>query len=82
MTQKSNTMIDRTDDYFVKGCGRCNRFGTPDCSALLWADGLAQLRRICRDLELLETVKWGHPAYTHHGRNIAVFGAFRRHFRL
>ena len=29
-----------------------------------------------------ETLKWGHPAYSHSGRNIAVIGAFRSDFRL
>jgi uncharacterized protein YdeI (YjbR/CyaY-like superfamily) len=75
-------LITDTAEYFAKGCGRCARFGTPDCSALLWAEGLGQLRRICRDTGLLETAKWGHPCYMHAGRNIALIGAFRGDFRL
>ena len=75
-------MISDPDDFFTKGCGRCDRFATPDCSTRRWIDGLNQLRRICLDLGLQETVKWAHPCYTHAGRNIAIFGAFRDDFRL
>jgi len=75
-------MITDPDDFFAKGCGRCERFATPDCSTRPWIDGLNHLRRICRDLGLEETVKWAHPCYMHAGRNIALFGAFRTDFRL
>ena len=70
-------MITDIEDYFAKGCDRCARFATPDCSTQLWRQGLATLRQICRDAGLSETVKWGHPVYMHAGRNIAVIGAFR-----
>lgn len=76
------TMITESDDYFTKGCGRCDRFDTAQCSARLWSDGLAELRRICLAAGLDETVKWGHPTYIHHGRNIAILGALRGDFRL
>ena len=75
-------MISDPDDFFTKGCGRCSRFATPDCSTRLWIEGLDKLRRICLDLGLEETVKWGHPCYMHSGRNIAIFGALRADFRL
>ena len=75
-------MITDIEDYFAKGCGRCGRFATSDCSARRWAEGLAALRRICRSLDLVETVKWGHPCYMHGGRNIALLGALRGDFRL
>ncbi|WP_431300072.1 YdeI/OmpD-associated family protein [Tabrizicola sp. BL-A-41-H6] len=75
-------MITDIEDYFTLGCGRCARFATPDCSTRLWASGLADLRRICRDAGLTETVKWGHPCYMHAGRNIALIGALRGDFRL
>lgn len=75
-------MITRIDDYFTKGCGRCARFDTPDCSTKLWHDGLHALRRICRDAGLSETVKWGHPCYRLGERNIALIGAFQGDFRL
>lgn len=75
-------MITDIEAYFTDGCGRCKRFATEDCSTRLWAGGLADLRRICRDAGLEETVKWGHPCYMHGGRNVAIIGAFRGDFRL
>jgi uncharacterized protein YdeI (YjbR/CyaY-like superfamily) len=75
-------MITDPDSYFDKGCGRCDRFGTPDCSTRLWLDGLFTLRRIANDVGLTETAKWGHPCYMHAGRNICLFGAFRGDYRL
>ena len=75
-------MITDIEDFFSKGCGRCNRFATPDCSTRQWEDGLRALRRICLASGLTETVKWAHPCYMHAGRNIAIMGAFRGDFRL
>ena len=75
-------MISDIEDFFTLGCGRCDRFGTPDCSTRLWIGGLNKLRRICRDMGLQETVKWGHPCYMHAGRNIVLVGALRGDFRL
>lgn len=75
-------MITDIEDFFAKGCGRCDRFETAECSSQLWRDGLAALRQICRDAGLVETVKWGHPCYMHQDRNIAIIGAFRGDFRL
>jgi uncharacterized protein YdeI (YjbR/CyaY-like superfamily) len=75
-------MITDVEEYFTKGCGRCDRFATADCSTRPWLDGLLTLRRICLDAGLTETAKWGHPCYTHAGRNIAIIGAFRGDFRL
>ena len=75
-------MITDIEDYFSKGCGRCPRFDTPDCSTAFWSQGLHDLRRICRDAGLIELVKWGHPCYMHVGRNIVIIGAFRDNFRL
>jgi len=75
-------MITDPGEYFANGCGRCDRFATPDCSTRRWAEGLAALRRICLDAGLTETAKWGHPCYMHAGRNLALIGAFRGDFRL
>jgi uncharacterized protein YdeI (YjbR/CyaY-like superfamily) len=75
-------LITDIEDFFTKGCGRCDRFDTPDCSTRRWNDGLLALRALCRDAGLTETVKWGHPCYMHAGRNIAIMGAFRGDFRL
>jgi uncharacterized protein YdeI (YjbR/CyaY-like superfamily) len=75
-------MITAIEDFFDKGCGRCERFDTPDCSTKAWNDGLRELRRIALAAGLTETVKWGHPCYMHAGRNVAIVGAFRGDFRL
>ncbi|MEN9578205.1 MAG: hypothetical protein RJA70_1214 [Pseudomonadota bacterium] len=75
-------MITKIEDFFSLGCGRCERFATPDCSTRKWATGLLALRKICVDLKLVETVKWGHPCYMHQERNIAIIGALRPDFRL
>lgn len=75
-------MIRDVADYFASGCGRCDRFATPDCSTRLWLPGLLTLRRICRGAGLAEVAKWGHPVYMHAGRNVAILGAFRGDFRL
>lgn len=75
-------MISNADDFFTKGCGRCDRFDTPDCSIRQWTDGLIELRKLCLDAGLLETVKWAHPCYMHGDRNIVLFGAFRSDFRF
>ena len=75
-------MITDVEDFFSKGCGRCDRFATPACSALRWQPGLERLREICRSAGLVETVKWGHPCYMHAGRNIALIAALQGDFRL
>lgn len=75
-------MITDIEEYFENGCGRCDKFATPDCVTRQWSCGLAKLRRICLGMKLVETVKWGHPCYMHADRNIAILGAFRNDFRL
>lgn len=75
-------MITLAEDFFSRGCGRCARFDTPLCSALVWAEGLATLRRILRATGMTETAKWGQPCYMHAGRNVAIMGATRTDFRL
>lgn len=75
-------MIKLVDEYFTQGCGRCSRFATPACATQQWSDGLRLLRDTCLSAGLEETAKWGHPCYTHQGRNIAILGAFRADFRI
>ncbi|MEZ6133402.1 MAG: YdeI/OmpD-associated family protein [Pirellulaceae bacterium] len=75
-------MITEIEEYFSKGCGRCERFATSDCSTRQWTGGLAKLRQICLGMHLVETVKWGHPCYMHGDRNIAIIGALRNDYRL
>ncbi len=75
-------MITEIEDYFTVGCGRCERFATPECSTRQWIVGLRELRRICVDAGLVESVKWAHPCYAHDGRNIVIIGALRGDYRL
>lgn len=75
-------MITDPDDYFAKGCGRCARFDTADCSTKRWLPGILALRRLCLEAGLEETAKWGHPCYMHAGRNVVLIGALRGDFRL
>lgn len=75
-------MITVIDDFFTKGCGRCVRFDTAECSTKLWARGVADLRALCLAAGLEETVKWGHPCYMAARRNVVIMGAFRGDFRL
>jgi uncharacterized protein YdeI (YjbR/CyaY-like superfamily) len=75
-------MITDIEDFFAKGCGRCERFATSDCSTRRWSRGLDALRRICLDSGLVETVKWGHPCYMHGERNVVILGALRSDFRI
>ena len=75
-------MITDPAVFFTKGCGRCDRFATPECSTRQWLKGLEGLRAICLDLGLSETAKWGRPVYMQAERYIAMLGAFRGDFRL
>ncbi len=75
-------MITDIEDYFTKGCGRCDRFDTPACSTQIWSSALLRLRNLCLSAGLSEHVKWGHPCYMHAGRNLAIIGAFRDNIRL
>lgn len=75
-------MITDIEDYFTRGCGRCDRFDTPDCSIQQWKEGQNKLRQICLDMGLSEHVKWAHPVYMHADRNIAMMGAFRGDYRF
>ncbi|MBK4216151.1 YdeI/OmpD-associated family protein [Paracoccus caeni] len=73
-------MITDVEDFFTKGCGRCDRFDTPGCSTKIWSEGLSKLREICLSVDLQEEVRWGQPCYRHAGRNIAILGAYQDRF--
>ena len=75
-------MITDIEDFFTLGCGRCDRFATPQCVTRQWHEGLVALREICRATGLSEEVKWAHPCYVCEGRNIALIGALKGDFRL
>lgn len=75
-------MVTEIEDFFTLGCGRCDRWQTPACSARIWREGLKALRAICRASGMSEHVKWAHPCYMHAGRNVALIGALQGDFRL
>lgn len=62
------TTDPRADRYFAQG--------SP------WAEGLLELRRLVLATGLHETVKWGAPCYTHHGRNVVMIIATKGYFGL
>lgn len=47
-----------------------------------WAKELELLSQILNKTELVETIKWGTPTYTHNGKNIVGFVGFKNHFTL
>ena len=47
-----------------------------------WASQLEQLRQIILQAELIETVKWGGPVFTHKGKNILAIAGFKNFFTL
>jgi uncharacterized protein YdeI (YjbR/CyaY-like superfamily) len=75
-------MITDAGEFFTKGCGRCDRFATPDCTTRRWLAGIERLRAICLDVGLSEVAKWGHPCYMRGERNIALIGTLIGDFRL
>ena len=68
--------IGDVDEYFLRGCGRCQYFDSPACKVHRWTAALAELRRICLEVGLTEELKWSHPVYTRDGKNIALIGSF------
>ena len=50
-------MIADIEDYFTRGCGRCDRFDTPDCSIQQWKEGQNKLRQMRGFLEDGDKVK-------------------------
>lgn len=70
----NNTSVD---SYLEDGCGRCDKYQTPDCKVHLWTDALHALREILRDSELEEEMKWGSPCYTLGGKNVAMIVSFK-----
>lgn len=42
-----------------------------------WREALGMLRELLHSTELDETIKWGMPVYTLHGKNVVGFSAFK-----
>ena len=47
-----------------------------------WQKELIRLREILQSTSLEETVKWGAPCYTHHGKMVVGIGAFKSYVGL
>lgn len=70
----NNTSVD---SYLSDGCGRCDKYQTPDCKVHQWTDALVAMREILRDTELDEEMKWGSPCYTLGGKNVVMITSFK-----
>jgi uncharacterized protein YdeI (YjbR/CyaY-like superfamily) len=44
-----------------------------------WQEGFISLREIILECNLVETLKWGLPCYTHNGKNIVVIQDFKEY---
>ncbi|MEZ5307911.1 MAG: YdeI/OmpD-associated family protein [Pyrinomonadaceae bacterium] len=47
-----------------------------------WKAEILKLRDVMLKSGLVETLKWGHPTYTHNGKNIASIGVFKSYVGL
>jgi len=47
-----------------------------------WVDEITRLRELLLASGLTETVKWGSPCYTLHGKNVVGLAAFKAYFGL
>ncbi len=63
---------DSVDAYLSDGCGRCDRYKTPQCKVHLWTEALVQLRAILLESGLTEAMKWGSPCYALDGKNVVM----------
>ena len=75
----NNTSVD---SFLADGCGRCDRFQTPECKVHTWTAGLVALRDLLRSTDLTEEMKWGSPCYTLNGKNVVMITAFNDSFAL
>ena len=71
-------MNTSADQYFLEGCGRCSKGGTPDCKVHLYAQELAALRTLILETGLEEDCKWGSPCYTLGGKNVVMLQVFAK----
>ena len=49
------------ESYLTDGCGRCDKYQTPECKVVTWAQPLVALRKLLTSTELGEQLKWGSP---------------------
>ncbi len=65
------------DSYLEDGCGRCDKYQTPDCKVHQWHDILVELRAMLDDSVLEGQLKWGSPCYSLGGKNVVMLAAFK-----
>ena len=65
------------DSYLSDGCGRCDKYQTPDCKVLRWTPILVELRQMVRASGLTETMKWGSPCYCVNDHNVVMLVSFK-----
>ena len=75
----NNTNVD---SYLAEGCGRCDKFRTPDCKVHRWTSLLVRLRRLVLDAGLTEEMKWGSPCYTLGGKIVVMLLSLKDHCGL
>jgi len=61
--------MDAKGDVFLKKAGK-------------WQKEVEQLRKIVRDCQLTEELKWGWPCYTFQNSNIVLIHGFKEYFAL
>ncbi len=72
-------MNPEVDQYFIDGCGRCERGGTSECNVHKYPEALSLLRSIALESGLEEQRKWGNPCYTLNNKNIFIIAAFNNY---
>jgi len=65
------------DAYLRDGCGRCDRYRTPECKVHPWTEALTALRELVLAAGLTEAMKWGAPCYTLEGKNVVGVAALK-----
>lgn len=74
--------MEKVDTYLLEGCGRCEKYRTPQCKVQTWQNELIELRRIALESGLKEEYKWSQPCYTFEGSNIFLVTAFKEYAAL
>jgi len=65
------------ESFLADGCGRCDKYQTPECKVHSWPAELVALRSMLQQTELVETMKWGSPCYTLGDGNVVLLVAYR-----
>ena len=78
----SSMNTESVESYLAEGCGRCDKYRTPECKVHLWTDALVALRGLLLDTELEEAMKWGSPTYAWNGKNVLMLVSRADHCSL